>query len=120
MPPTRRSPVITGALIAAVLVIAADVWFFALHRRPHAQPAPPPLPSYVVLPATAPAVHPVLPDPPPAQAGPAGATQPLTGDAKPGASAPQPVAASATASDAKADPAKARHHSHHHHSRSSH
>jgi hypothetical protein len=121
MPP-RRSPIMTGALIVAALVLAADFWFFVIHRRPprpvdvHAGVLRPSLPTYVVLPATAPPVHPVLPDAPSDTASPVAAAAPPVAEVavamgSPVGAQPDPVAVSERHS---------RHHSHHHHSRSSH
>ncbi len=69
-PPMRRSRVIVVSAIVAAVVLAADVsMFVALRRRPRAQPAPPPLPTYMVVPPAAalpaPPVRQALPDAPP-------------------------------------------------------
>jgi hypothetical protein len=111
----RRSPVITVALVVGALVLAADFYIFVLHRRPpRPTPAgPPAMPTYVVLPAAAAEVHPVVPE----------TTLDTTADTKSASPGNKPAAAPPATADADSAAAgvaaKSRRH-HHHHSRSSH
>jgi hypothetical protein len=62
--PEKPRPIMIGAAIVAAIVIVADVGMVVVHRRAASPNPSPSLPTYVVLPETAPPVHPVLPDPP--------------------------------------------------------
>jgi hypothetical protein len=60
-PPARRSRLLVGATIVGVLLLLTEVSIFVVHRRAsRAQPAPAPLPTYMVLPVAA---SPLPPEP---------------------------------------------------------